>query len=144
MILALGIILSSILLALSFLHFYWLLGGKSGFAESLPENKDGRKVISPQKKDSFIVAAGLLAMFFFVQIRINVLPVSIPHWLMKYGLWAISVIFIVRSIGDFRYVGFFKKIKHSVFAKYDSRYYSPLCLLTGITGIVIELIENNT
>ena len=143
MTLALGIILSSIFLILSLLHFYWSLGGKSGFSKSLPETKEGRKVIHPKKTDSFIVATGLLAMSAFVLIRIAILPVSVPPWLMKYGLWVISVIFILRSIGDFRYAGFFKQIKHSAFAKSDSRYYSPLCLLIGIIGIVIELVKPN-
>ena len=58
---------------------------------------------------------------------------------MKSGLWIIAGIFILRAIGDFRYVGFFKSVKQSAFARADSRYYSPLCLLIGVLGIMIEL-----
>ncbi|WP_222439555.1 DUF3995 domain-containing protein [Spirosoma utsteinense] len=38
-----------------------------------------------------------------------------------------------------RYVGFFKKIKHTPFGKNDTRYYSPLCLLIGVLTLVVVL-----
>lgn len=41
--------------------------------------------------------------------------------------------FIVRAIGDFKYVGFFKKIYNSSFASLDTRYFSPLILVLGIS-----------
>ena len=53
--------------------------------------------------------------------------------------WVISSIFILRSIGDFKYIGFFKKLKTSKFGKMDSKLFSPLCLTIGLIGIIIEL-----
>lgn len=132
---AFGITLSAIVLIISIFHFYWAIGGKFWFANTLP----GNKVLNPTKFDAVIVAVGLLAMSAFILIRIGFINFMLPLWMMKSGLWIIAGIFILRAIGDFRYVGFFKSVKHSAFAKADSHYYSPLCLLMGVLGILIEL-----
>jgi hypothetical protein len=47
----------------------------------------------------------------------------------------------LRAIGDFNYVGFFKKIKHTKFGKNDTKYFSPLCLTIGVLTIILELIN---
>ena len=54
-----------------------------------------------------------------------------------YGNFAIGIVFLIRAIGDFKYVGFFKKVKGSLFAENDSRYYSPLCLVVSGIGFFI-------
>ena len=41
--------------------------------------------------------------------------------------------------GDFKYIGFFQKLKTSKFGKMDSKLFSPLCLTIGLIGIIIEL-----
>ena len=60
-------------------------------------------------------------------------------WVYNYGYYFLAGIFILRAIGDFKYVGFFKKVKNTPFAKLDSKFYSPLCLLIGLAFIWIEL-----
>ncbi|WP_281635816.1 DUF3995 domain-containing protein [Flavobacterium marginilacus] len=47
----------------------------------------------------------------------------------------------MRAIGDFNYVGFFKKIKLAKFGKNDTKYFSPLCLIIGILTLILELIK---
>ncbi|MFT6442917.1 MAG: hypothetical protein ACJASM_002470, partial [Salibacteraceae bacterium] len=37
--------------------------------------------------------------------------------------------------------GLFKKIKHTDFAKADTKLFVPLCLSIGIIGIVIQLMN---
>ena len=58
---------------------------------------------------------------------------------MDYGLWIIASVFILRAIGEFNYVGFLKKIKHTKFGQNDTKLYSPLCLTIGILIIIIAL-----
>ncbi|NMH89945.1 DUF3995 domain-containing protein [Flavivirga sp. Y03] len=38
-----------------------------------------------------------------------------PDRIFKYGSWIISIVFILRAIGEFKYIGFFKKIKTYAF-----------------------------
>ncbi|MEM6843120.1 MAG: DUF3995 domain-containing protein [Bacteroidota bacterium] len=51
------------------------------------------------------------------------------------------VIFILRALGEFNYVGFFKRVKNTEFARADSRIFSPLCLGIGVIGILIQLMH---
>ena len=57
--------------------------------------------------------------------------------ILIYGNLAIGIVMLVRAVGDFKYVGFFKKIEGTIFAQNDTRYYSPLCLLISLNAFYI-------
>jgi hypothetical protein len=136
------IINTTLFLAISGLHFYWAFGvlmGKKmvGASAVLPE-MEGKPLFMPGASTTFAVAIGLLlfaiiSSFGLLEIDIfkNFKPIFI------YGNLLIAFIFIARAIGDFRYVGFFKKNKNTKFAINDSKYYSPLCLLISILAFII-------
>lgn len=86
-----------------------------------------------------MVAIGLLVFGLFVLQKGGLLNFTIPAWLDTYGLWIMAGIFIVRAIGDFKYVGFFKRIKHTTFGQMDTKYYSPVCLIIGILTILLAM-----
>ncbi len=136
-----GILLFLIFLFLSGLHFYWGLGGKWGVNASIPTKENNENVLNPKLFDCFAVAFGLLGFGIFVLIKSGFILYKMPVWLTHYGLWAISFLFILRAIGEFKYVGFFKKIRTTLFAQMDTKYYSPLCLFIGFLGILLELIK---
>jgi hypothetical protein len=81
---------------------------------------------------TLIVAAGLFGFGLLVLIRSGLLVADLPLWLSRYWLWIIAAIFLLRAIGDFNYVGFFKKYRQTIFGRNDTRYYSPLCLLIAM------------
>jgi len=64
----------------------------------------------------------------------------LSRFLLSICGWAIPAIFLLRALGDFRYVGFFKKVKTTPFAKADTKFFSPLCLMLGLFGIAIQLL----
>jgi glucan phosphoethanolaminetransferase (alkaline phosphatase superfamily) len=142
MMIIIALIVIIIFLVLSGLHFYWALGGQYGSGAVIPTKNDNIKVMMPGSVATFIVAFGLL--FFGLVVFLNAfetdfkpsLELDIVH---KYGQWAIALIFIVRAIGDFNYVGFFKKYKQTKFGQNDTKYYSPLCLAIGILILILEL-----
>ncbi len=139
-------ILSTILLVifalLGFIHFYWLFGGKWGLEQALPTKKSGVKAIKPPKIATAIVGIVLVSFGLFYLVKTGLKIFRVPNWIIIYGSWIISGIFILRAIGDFKYVGVFKKIKNTEFAKADSKWFVPLCLIIGIFGILIQLINN--
>jgi hypothetical protein len=137
----LSILLSILLIGLGLIHFNWVVGGNFGFSESLPTKESGERVLNPKKIDSAIVGIGLTAFGFFYLLKSGVIEFIIPGWIMAYGSWIIPIIFLLRAIGEFKYVGFFKKIKKTEFGKLDTKLFSPLCLIIGIFGIIIELIK---
>ena len=129
-----------ILFVIALLHFYWAFGGKWGFEKSLPSKEDGTLLFIPTSFQCAVVGIGLFLMIGFIFLGIIDLiysgisevenPVSfLPNWIYDYGFWVLGGIFTLRAIGDFNYVGFFKKIKNTSFGKLDTRFYSPLCLL---------------
>lgn len=134
-----SILLFLIFAFLSSLHFYWGFGGRWGSQAVFPTKDDNSKPQMPGVFPTFVVAFGLLVIGLFILQKGAFLNFTIPLWIDQYGLGIIAVIFIVRAIGEFNYVGFFKKIKHTKFGKNDTKYYSPLCLTIGILTIILIL-----
>ena len=130
---------ASILLIISLLHAYWMLGGQWGFAAALPTDESGKQMLNPKVFDCGMVAIGLMCMSIYVFSISKIINLPLPNVVSKYGIWVIALIFLARAIGDFKYVGFFKKIKNTRFAELDSRFYTPLCLYLGLTFILIAL-----
>lgn len=134
-----SITLFLIFLFISSIHVYWAFGGKWGSDAVLPTKEDNStKVLIPSMLPTLIVALGTLGFGIFILKKGNLIMLDTPDWLNQYGLGIIAGIFILRAIGDFHYVGFFKKIKNTYFGLNDSKYYSPLCLLIGILTIILE------
>ena len=107
-----AIILFLIFLFISSIHFYWAFGGNWGSDAVLPTKDDNNtKVLNPSILPTLIVAFGLLGFGLHILIISGLIAFDIPQWLSNYGLWIIASIFTLRAIGDFKYVGFFKKIK---------------------------------
>lgn len=136
-----GIFLFLIFLFLSGIHFYWGLGGKWGGDSAIPTRANNEKVMNPKLFECFVVAFGLLGFAFLILIESEIITITLPNWLQEYGLWIISILFLLRAIGEFKYVGFFKKVKTTKFGQMDTKFFSPLCLLIGLLGIVLELIK---
>ncbi len=137
----LSILLSIILIGLGMIHFNWVIGGEFGFTESLPTKENGERVLNPKKIDSAAVGIGLLAFGLFYILKSGLIEYDLPMWIIKYGGWIIPSIFLLRAIGEFKYVGFFKRIKKTDFGKLDTKFFSPLCLGIGILGIIIQLMK---
>jgi Protein of unknown function (DUF3995) len=118
-----------IFIMLSGLHFYWAFGGKYASTAVVPEIS-GKAVFKPSFLVTILVAFALL---FAAWLSLN----PYHNNILVYGNLAIGIVMSVRAIGDFKYVGFFKKIKETIFAKNDTYYYSPLCLLISLNAFYI-------
>lgn len=133
----LSILECSILATLAIIHFNWAAGGKFGFEGSIPTTEEGDSVLKPSAWDSIIVGLGLAVFAFYFAVSGGLLNVKLPIWIAKYGGWVISAIFLLRAMGDFNYVGFFKKKTNTKFYKMDTKLYVPLCLLLGLIGLYL-------
>jgi hypothetical protein len=136
----LSIILFTVFTILGGFHFYWFLGGIWGIEKVIPSKDNVAIVLTIPKFATLIVGLVLVLFGLMYLIKSGLINVSIPIWLTNYGYWVVPSIFILRAIGEFNYVGFFKKIINTKFAKADSKLFSPLCLVIGIIGILIQLM----
>lgn len=137
-------ILMLIFMFLSGLHFYWGFGGRWGSSAVIPTRDDETKALMPGPLATFTVALGLLALAALVFLASIALDFQHPRWLQilhDYGLWVIAGLFGLRAVGDFNYVGFFKKIKHTPFGRNDTRYYSPLCLAVAAMALLLQVLK---
>jgi hypothetical protein len=142
MITQISILLIAIFLFLSGIHIYWAYGGVWGSEAVIPTKNNNVKVMAPGLIATLIVAFGLLVFSLVVFLNLMSTEYKMPGWLYsinKVGLWAIAGIFILRAIGDFNYVGFFKKTRNTAFGKNDTKYYSPLCFVIGVLSIILVL-----
>jgi len=88
--------------------------------------------------DSAIVGSFLIMFGLFYLLKSELVDFQIQNWLATFGGWTIPIIFILRAMGVFKYVGFFKKIKNTDFGKNDSKLFSPLCLAIGTVGVIVQ------
>jgi glucan phosphoethanolaminetransferase (alkaline phosphatase superfamily) len=138
----LSIILLAIFTSLGFIHFYWLFGGKWGLEKVIPTKENQTSTLSIPKFATLIVGLVLVLFGLIYLVKSGLINIQVSNWVTIYGYWLIPSIFVLRAIGDFKYVGFFKKIKNTEFAKADSKWFAPLCLTIGIIGILIQLLDN--
>jgi hypothetical protein len=124
-----------ILTALGILHFYWAAGGVFGKDAAIP-TKDGLPLFSPAPIGTAVVGLALFATAALVAVKIGWIAAPGFARPVHVCLWLLAILFLLRAIGDFRYVGFFKRVRDSRFAKLDTAVYSPLCLiLAGLLAI---------
>jgi len=125
---------------ISIIHVYWAFGGQWGTGAVIPI-KDGsqQKVFSPRKWGTLCVALLLLSASVIILVQGGYMTALPASTYSKVGCIACAIVFSIRAMGDFRYVGFFKTIKHSQFARNDTKLYSPLCLFLGLVYIMLLL-----
>ena len=115
---------------ISLLHFYWALGGRWATKAVLPELPDRQATFKPGVAATLLVAAGLAAMALLVAAGQGWIGIRfLTPDKARYGYIALMLVFGLRAIGDFRYVGLFKRVRNTTFARNDNRYYTPLCIL---------------
>ncbi len=128
-----AIILLISFVGLAALHLYWALGGKFGMSAALPEI-DGAPVFTPGAVATIAVAFvltgfGLIALVLGFGFGVSYAPALTPY-AVPLG-FTFGGVLVLRAVGEFKYVGFFKRVKGSKFATYDSWLFSPFCLLAG-------------
>jgi hypothetical protein len=132
-----GTLLVVVFLALSGLHWYWVVGGTGDLTGFVPEI-EGKPVFEPGKFSTAAVAVLLLIAAGVCASQAELLGVRrLP--IARVGVWVLLVVFAVRAIGEFRLVGFFKRVRDTQFGRRDTWLYSPLCLLlSALCGALLH------
>jgi len=136
----LALLIALIFAVLSLLHFYWAAGGSLGGGAAIP-SMAGERVFTPSAFASITVGLMLLMGMYAFLGRIGYLSFGFPAWLFRLGTAVISLLFLLRAIGELRYVGFFKSIRDSEFATWDTYLYSPLCLFIAVSAFLISYFD---
>lgn len=135
-VLGIGVAVVSMLVLLSAVHVYWALGGPLGKGAVLPE-RNGQPVCRPSAAATVAVAIALLRAAAVLALRAGVLSYLVGGQTVHWASWMVAAAFLVRSIGDFRWVGFFRRERGTRFAYWDARLYTPLAFALGLGAAAV-------
>lgn len=131
----LAIIYCLFFIFLGMLHLYWAFGGKWALWETIP-HINGKPAFEPKAPMMIVLTFGLLGIASLFILLAWPIDALLP-W-TRYIAWLFAFIFFARAIGDFKALGFSKKIKDTDFAYWDTRLYSPLCMIVSIGFVVLS------
>ena len=96
---------------------------------AIPTRQDGFAAVPPVGRGHRRCGNGAAGLRRAGRLQRGLLPaIGAARWTRWAGA-ALALGLLVRAIGDFGYVGFFKRKGGNPFARLDTRVYSPLCLL---------------
>ena len=129
-------LLALIFFVLGGLHFYWAIFGIQIPESVYTSRENGNQMeYTPGRLASSAVGVVLFAFSFLFFNRV-LIWVNFP--LEFYLVLGIGILFLLRGVGDFKYLGLFKTVRKTPFAKMDTRFYTPLCFC--IAGMVFALV----
>jgi hypothetical protein len=133
----LAVFTTAVFLALSVLHVYWALGGRRGTDVVIP-TVNGRRTLNPSSLATLVIAVALAVAAALALGSTGILNWIAPAWLIRSGLVGLSLVFGLRAVGDFRLIGFTKRVTDTRFARLDTRLFSPLC--AGLAAACAALV----
>ena len=144
MIAGLAIVCAAILLFGAVFHLYWGCGGRVGSSVALPQRGDGTAAFRSNRSGAILVAIFLAGCLGLVVALSESIQLPVPQRWLRIAVVALSVLFLARALSWYKYVGLFKSIRTTRFAKYDTWLYSPLCLLLALSLMGVALLSAPT
>lgn len=118
-------------------HLHWVFGGTYGFSVSLPQEPDGKPIydnlLPLWRIGALFVALGLIGIGALALDRAGVIRTGLDPRLISGALAIAGSAFIARSLAWHRYVGVFKTLRTTRWARYDTRFYCPLFFASGVS-----------
>ena len=127
MIAATAVVLIAVFVLMASVHVYWALGGRIALVSAIPE-VGGKPSFRPGAALTFAVAFALFGCALLMAAMAGFVKVPGTQTVLRWCAFALALMLLLRAIGDFRLVGFFKRVHGTRFSRLDSAFYSPLCL----------------
>jgi hypothetical protein len=139
---AVAVAVCSAFVAIALWHFHMaLFAGPSGESAAVPI-VNGKPLFMPSARSTAAVGVALMMAAVLVAATSGMLWLGLPLRVLSWLSFALALGLLARAIGEFKYVGFFKRVRGTRFAAMDSLLYSPLCLL--LSGGVATVAMRNT
>ena len=136
----LAMLVCSAFVVLAFWHFYMALLPSSGRTGAVP-SVDGKPLFVPSRNATVAVGIFLGLLAALVAGTGGIVPLGLPSVVLISCSYALALGLLARAMGEFKYVGFFKRVRGSRFATLDTFVYSPLCLLLA-AGVALIAWRN--
>ena len=123
-------------------HFYMALVPRAGVGGAVP-SVDGKPLFVPTRGATTAVGVTLLLFAALVLATAGAIPLPLPQIALSWLSYALALGLLGRAVGEFRYVGLFKRVRGTKFARLDTLVYSPLCLLLAV-GVTLVALQHGT
>jgi len=111
-------------------------------SEGAVPSVNGRPLFVPSRGAT--VAVGIVLVLFagLVAATAGLMAVGLPRALLSWLSYGLALGLLLRAVGEFRYVGLFKRVRGTKFSVLDTYLYSPLCLLLAV-GVAVVAWHGN-
>jgi hypothetical protein len=126
-----ALVLAGVFISIAALHISWALASgrtsSSRIGVVVPTRLDGTPLFRPGRTATLGVALLLIIAGLLVLQQGGILTLPGRAVAYRLGIWLLGAVLVLRTVGDFRYVGMFKRERRTRFAARDTRVYTPLC-----------------
>jgi hypothetical protein len=125
---------AAVLALLAIVHCFWAVGGRTGMVAAVPSGDRG-PLFKPGRIATLFVAAALMGLAGLFALSAGMFGRA--DWAQRWPAAALAVtalVFLARAVGEFNYVGLFKRRRPGSFARLDTLVYSPLCLALAVVA----------
>jgi hypothetical protein len=133
---------SLVFVVLAVWHVRMALSPSSGESGAMP-SVAGKPLFVPSPAATLAVAVVLFLFACLVAATARLVEIGIPTHVLSWLSYALALGLLARAVGEFRYLGFFKRVRASRFARLDTWVYSPLCLALAI-GVALVAWQEGT
>jgi hypothetical protein len=118
-------VVAVVLFALAALHVVWVARGRSA-SVAIPTRADGTPLFRPGPASTMLVAFALAVAGVLVLARASALNYAGARCVHA-AVWGLAAMFALRTVGEFRYLGLFKRERTTPFARWDTWVFTPVC-----------------
>jgi hypothetical protein len=128
---ALAAVVCAVFLFLALWHFRMAFLTPTGETGAVP-SVDGKPLFVPSTQATLLVGIVLTAFAGLVAATAGFVAVGLPPVVLVWLSYGLALGLLGRAIGDFKSVGFAKRVRGTPFARLDTWIYSPLCVLLAL------------
>jgi hypothetical protein len=129
---AVAVVVCIVFIVLALWHFRMALAPAVGGTTGAVPSVEDKPLFVPSTTATVAVGVVLLSFASLVAATGRLLPAPLPGVVLVWLSYGLALGLLARAVGEFRYVGLFKRVRGSRFATLDTLVYSPLCLLLAV------------
>ncbi len=121
------------------LHVYWAVGGRRLLPQTVPSRPATREAaFEPGRLGAGLVALALAHASYTLGAASGMWTAPWSADATRYSAYAWAALFVVRVVGDFRWLGLFKRVRGTPFARADDWVFTPICATVSVAfGLVL-------
>jgi hypothetical protein len=139
---ALAFVVCAVFQFLALWHFRMAFMRPTGVTGAVP-SIDGKPLFVPSTQGTLLVGIVLTSFAGLVAATAGFVDVGLPAIALVWLSYGLALGLLARAVGDFKYVGFSKRVRGTPFARLDTWIYSPLCLLLALGVALVALGSNH-